>query len=145
MVAIEAARDGLPLALQLLIYPVTDAERETASAASFQTGFYLTTAFMDLAHDSYIADSDPRDPRISPAYADLPAGLAPAYVVTAGFDPLRDEGEAYAALLEKAGAQVELRRFGDQIHGFFNMVGAGRSARAANAEIASALRRGLTT
>lgn len=143
VVAIEAAREGLPLALQLLVYPVTDAARETASAASFQTGFYLTTAFMDLAHTSYVADGDPRDPRISPAYADLPAGLAPAYVVTAGFDPLRDEGEAYAALLEKAGAEVELRRFGDQIHGFFNMVGAGRSARAANAEIAAALRRHL--
>lgn len=144
VVAIEAARAGWPLALQLLIYPVTDAERETASAASFQTGFYLTTAFMDLAHASYVADSDPRDPRISPAYAELPAGLAPAYVVTAGFDPLRDEGEAYAALLEKAGVEVELRRFGDQIHGFFNMVGAGRSARAANAEVAAGLRRHLS-
>ncbi|MBA2954581.1 alpha/beta hydrolase [Nocardioides sp. CGMCC 1.13656] len=143
VVAIEAAREGLPLALQLLVYPVTDAARETASSTSFQTGFYLTSAFMDLAHDSYVAGGDPRDPRISPAYADLPATLAPAYVVTAGFDPLRDEGEEYAALLEKAGAAVELRRFGDQIHGFFNMVGVGRSARAANAEIAAALRRHL--
>jgi acetyl esterase/lipase len=143
VVAIEAARAGLPLAFQLLVYPVTDARRETASAAAFGSGFYLTADFMDLAHDSYIADSDPRDPRVSPAYAELPAGLAPAYVATAGFDPLRDEGEAYAERLERAGVPVELRRFGDQIHGFFNMVGAGRSARAANAEIAAALRSGL--
>jgi acetyl esterase len=144
VVAIEAARAGLPLALQLLVYPVTDAARENASAAAFRSGFYLTAAFMDLAETSYIVDSDPRDPRISPVYADLPAGLAPAYVATAGFDPLRDEGEAYARRLAEAGAQVEVRRFGDQIHGFFNLVGAGRTARAANAEVAAAVRRHLT-
>ena len=142
-VAIEAARAGLPLAFQLLIYPVTDAERDTASARLFDHGFYLTGAFMDLARESYVGVHDGRDPRISPLYADLPAGLAPAYVATAGFDPLRDEGEAYAARLREADGAVELRRFGDQIHGFFNVVGVGRSARAANAEIAAALRAGL--
>ena len=109
----------------------------------FGQGFYLTTAFMDLAATSYIGASDPRDPRISPAYADLPAGLAPAYVATAGFDPLRDEGEAYARRLADAGVQVELRRFPDQIHGFFNIVGVGRRSRAAVDEIAAALRTGL--
>jgi len=141
VVAIEAARTGLPLAFQLLVYPVTDAVRETASAAAFADGFYLTGAFMDLANASYVGAQDLRDPRISPLYADLPAGLAPAYVATAGFDPLRDEGEAYARRLEAAGVPVELRRFDDQIHGFFNVVGMGRSARVANAEIAAALRR----
>jgi acetyl esterase len=143
VVAIEAARAGLPLAFQLLIYPATDAVRDTESAAMFAEGFYLTKAFMDLANASYIGATDPRDPRVSPAYADLPAGLAPAYVATAGFDPLRDEGEAYARKLADAGVEVELRRFPDQIHGFFNVVGVGRTSRAAIAEIAVKLKAAL--
>ncbi len=142
-VAIEAARAGLPLAFQLLVYPATDALRETPSAEMFADGFYLTQAFMDLANARYLPEADLRDPRVSPRYADLPAGLAPAFVATAGFDPLRDEGEAYARKLEAAGVAVELHRFPGQIHGFFNVVGAGRSARAANALIASRLRAAL--
>jgi len=98
---------------------------------------------MDLANQHYLAGADPRDPRISPRYADLPPGLAPAYVATAGFDPLRDEGEAYARQLRAAGVDVELRRFAGQIHGFFNIVGVGRTSRAANAEIADKLRAAL--
>ena len=143
VVAIEAARTGLPLAHQLLVYPVTDALRDTASARLFGAGFYLTSEFMGLAERAYVVDHDPRDPRISPAYADLPDGLAPAYVVTAGFDPLRDEGEAYARQLADAGVPVELRRFPGLIHGFFNIVGGGRSSRAANAEIAAKLKAAL--
>lgn len=139
-VAIEAARDGLPLAFQLLVYPVTDARHETLSFRLFGAGFYLTSDFIELVGGHYLGDTDRTDPRVSPAYADLPAGLAPALVVTAGFDPLRDEGEAYARKLEAAGASVELRRFPDQIHGFLNIVGVGRSSRAANAEIAERLR-----
>ena len=137
-VAIEAARGGLPLAFQLLMYPCTDAVRETESAGLFGTGFFLTAEFMQLATDSYLGPGDLRDPRISPAYLDLPAGLAPAYVATAGFDPLRDEGEAYARQLEKAGCQAELQRFSDQIHGFVNVLTA-RTSRAATATIAAKL------
>jgi acetyl esterase len=143
VVAIEAARAGLPLAFQLLVYPATDAVRETASAAMFCDGFYLTSRFMELANECYVGAGDLRDPLVSPLYADLPAGLAPAYVATAGFDPLRDEGEAYARKLADAGVPVELRRFPDQIHGFFNIVGVGRSSRAANAEIAVKLKAAL--
>jgi acetyl esterase len=80
---------------------------------------------------------------VSPLLADLPDGLAPAYVVTAGFDPLRDEGEAYARKVADAGVKVELRRFPDQIHGFLNVVGVGRTARAACAEVAARLAVGL--
>jgi acetyl esterase len=138
-VALEAARAGLPLALQLLVYPATDAARQTPSAAMFGEGFYLTTAFMDLANRLYAAGHDLRDPRFSPLYAEIPEGVAPAYVATAGFDPLRDEGEAYARKLADAGVKVEMRRFPDQIHGFLNVVGAGRSARAAVDEIAAKL------
>lgn len=142
-VAIEAAREGLPLRFQLLVYPATDAVRETASADLFATDYFLTRAYMDLAAVSYHADADPQDPRLSPVYAELPAGLAPAYVVTAGFDPLRDEGEAYSRRLAEAGVPVELKRFPGQIHGFFNIVGVGRTSRAANALIAARLRGAL--
>ena len=145
VVAIEAARRGLPLAFQLLVYPMTDARHGTASYDMFREGFYLTTRFMEMANEAYLSDGqDQHDPRISPLHAELPAGMAPAYVVTAGFDPLRDEGEAYARKLEAAGAAVELRRFPGLIHGFFNIVGVGRSAPSANAEIAAALRAGLS-
>lgn len=143
-VAIEAARAGLPLALQLLVYPATDCTHPTRSYELFREGFYLTERFMTLANESYIpAGHDLADPRLSPIHAEVPAGLAPAYVVTAGFDPLRDEGEAYARKLSDAGVEVELKRFEDQIHSFFNIVGVGRSSRAAVAEIADRLRTGL--
>ncbi|WP_341805291.1 alpha/beta hydrolase [Nocardioides ochotonae] len=143
-VAIVAAREGLPLAFQLLVYPMADAEGRLASRRTFGSGFFLSTEFMDLATAGYLPDPATRaDPRISLLHADLPAGLAPAYVATAGFDPLRDEGEAYAARLAAAGVPVETRRFPDQIHGFFNVVGAGRTARAAHREIAGVLREAL--
>jgi acetyl esterase len=143
--ALTAARENLPLAYQLLVYPVTDATHDSRSAGLFAEGFYLTQAFMDLANASYLAsETDLRDPRISPIHADLPAGLAPAYVATAGFDPLRDEGEAYARKLADAGVPVELRRFPDQIHGFLNAIGAGRTSRAAVGEIAAKLRAALS-
>lgn len=144
VIAIDAARTGLPLAFQLLVYPATDASQRTASRELFGSGYYLSDEFMDQALDRYVPDPDLRlDPRVSPLLGDVPAGLAPAYVATAGFDPLRDEGEAYARKLADAGAEVELRRFPDQIHGFLNVVGAGRSARAASAEVAARLAVGL--
>ena len=138
--AMTAARQGLPLAFQLLIYPGTDHTASSESRETFAEGFYLTRGFMELATTSYLPKGTPLDdPLASPLYADVPAGLAPAYVVTAGFDPLRDEGEAYARKLSAAGVEVELKRYPDQIHGFFNIVGVGRTARAANAEIAAKL------
>jgi len=142
--AMEAARVGLPLALQLLVYPGTDATTTTASRRLFASGFYLSTEFMDQAVDRYVPDPAQRaDSRVSPLLGDVPAGLAPAYVATAGFDPLRDEGEAYARKLADAGVEVELRRFPDQIHGFLSVVGVGRSARAASSEVANRLGAGL--
>ena len=147
--ALAAAREGLPLALQLLVYPGTDALRDTESLRLFGEGFYLTQGFIDLAADAYyphLSQDERRDPRLSPAYADLDAvadRLAPVFLCTAGFDPLRDEGEAYARRLEEAGVAVEVRRFEDQIHGFLNMTGAGRTPRAAVIEIAHRLEAGL--
>ncbi|WP_300681276.1 alpha/beta hydrolase [Nocardioides sp.] len=135
---------GGQCAFQLLIYPVTETdENPTASRSMFGEGFFLTTRFIDLAVATYVpAGIDPRDPRLAPLYAEVPADIAPAFVATAGFDPLRDEGEAYATKLEKAGGRVVQRRYPDQIHGFLNVLLA-RSSRAATADMAAELRRGL--
>ena len=104
----------------------------------------LTETFIDQCRDWYLPDpADRADPRCSVLRAEIPAGVAPAYVATAGFDPLRDEGEAYADLLEKARRRVTRKRFPALIHGFFNLVGVGRSGPAANREIAAELRAGL--
>jgi acetyl esterase len=136
--AIVAAREGLPLARQLLIYPGTDLRGGTESRDLFGEGLFLTRRYMDLVKVAYAPDPATwAMPEASPLLADVPAGLAPAYVVTAGFDPLRDEGEAYARKLADAGVEVELRRFSDQIHGFLNVVGVPGTARAATAEIAA--------
>ena len=137
---VALARPG-KVAFQLLIYPVTErVGGETASRELFSKGFYLTSEFIGVANENYLpAGADRADPRLAPLYAEVPDGVAPAFVVTAGFDPLRDEGEAYAEKLRDAGVKVELRRFPDQIHGFLNVVGAGRSARAAVEEIAAKL------
>ena len=143
-VAIVAATEGLPLAFQLLVYPASDMRGGSESRARFAEGFFLTRQFMDAAEQSYLPRrEDVTHPCASPVLADLPAGLAPAYVVTAGFDPLRDEGEAYARKLADAGVALELRRFPHLIHGFFNMVGPGRAGRAASEEIAVRLRAAL--
>jgi len=143
-VAIAAAREELPLAFQLLVYPGTDMGGGTESRELFNRGLVLEQDFMDLAMAAYLPNpEDVVDPRASPALADLPPGLCPAYVATAGFDPLRDEGEAYARRLADAGVDVELRRFPDQLHGFVQMVGVGRTCRAATLEVAAALRAAL--
>jgi acetyl esterase len=143
--AIAAAREGLPLAMQLLVYPATDMRGGTPSRDMFSEGFYLTRRFMDQGQAQYLRDPDDvNDPRASPVLAELPTGLAPAYVVTAGFDPLRDEAEAYARKLADAGALLELRRLPQLIHGFLNLVGAGRSGPAAVAEIAARVRSALS-
>jgi len=143
-VALMAAREGMPLAFQLLVYPGTDASTRTESKRLFGRDLYLTEEFMDQVMGWYVPERAERaDPRVSPLLDEVPAGLAPAYIATAGFDPLRDEGEAYARKLADAGAKVELRRFADQIHGFLSVVGVGRTARAASAEVAAALARGV--
>ncbi|GAB2854417.1 alpha/beta hydrolase [Nocardioides pacificus] len=143
-VAITAAIEGLPLAFQLLIYPATDARGGSESRRTFREGFFLSQAFMDLATSHYLPDATTHtDWRASPLLAEIPDGLAPAYVATAGFDPLRDEGEAYARKLAEAGVTVELQRYPDQIHGFLNVVGAGHTSRAAVEQIAAKLHAAL--
>jgi acetyl esterase len=146
VVAIAAAREGLPLTFQLLVYPATDFSRRTRSRDLFGQGFFLTDEFMDQCTDWYVPNlSERTDPLASPLLeTELPAGIAPAHVVTAGFDPLRDEGEAYADLLAEHGVEVTRTRYASMIHGFFNIVGVGREARECNREIATALRDALS-
>ncbi len=145
LVAQHAANaDGAKPVFQLLIYPATDFVETSESRATYVDGFYLTKAFMDLAEANYLlGDVDRADNRLSPLRQDV-AGLAPAYVVTAGFDPLLDEGKAYADKLAAAGVPVEYVCEGGLIHGFANMVGLGSSAPDAMRRAAAALQRGLS-
>ncbi len=138
---LTAAEDGPAPAFQALLYPVTDYSVKRRSYELFGEGFFLTREEMDWFRDNYFADSDQRsDPRASPLLAADLANVAPAHIVTAGFDPLRDEGEAYAQRLLEHGVPTTLRRERDLVHGFVNAVGLGGRARDATAR----LRRGPT-
>jgi acetyl esterase len=138
-----AARDGVTTpVLQLLIYPAVDFTTRRRSRDLFGKGFLLTDPEMNWFEDHYLgpARTQASDSRASPLLAEDLSGLAPALVVTAAFDPLRDEGEAYAQALQDAGTPVALRRFPGFIHGFVNAAGVSRTARDALVEIAGATR-----
>ncbi len=138
-----AARDGGPApAIQLLIYPVTDVTTRRRSRELFAEGFLLSDPEMNWFEDNYLGAerTQASDPRASPLLAEDLSGLAPAFVVTAAFDPLRDEGEAYVKALQAAGTRATLRRFPGFIHGFINAAGVSRTARDALVEIAGATR-----
>ena len=144
-VAQRAVRDGGPApAFQLLLYPVTQFGQPTKSRELYVDVFYLTRAGMGFADESYlVGDEDLSDPRLSPLMGD-PTGVAPAHVVTAGFDPLLDEGKAYADRMREAGVPVEYHCEEGLVHTFANMTGLGRSAPAAVNRIAATLQRGLS-
>src|SRR4051794_7467139 len=143
--AVWAAEKGLPLAFQLLIYPGADFVERTESRRLFGEGYVLTEVFMLGAEEAYFEpDADKSHPDASGLRrVDFPANLAPAHVVTAGYDPLRDEGEALARLLTDNGVEVDAKRSPSMIHGFVHFVSAGHEAPAYNAEIADRLRRAL--
>ncbi len=114
--------DGPAIAAQLLVYPATDVLGDYASRIDNGEGYFLDLPTMAWFMEHYAADAAHHDdPRLSPMRASSLAGLPPAVVVTAEFDPLRDEGEAYAAALSSADVRVEVRRFDGMIHGFFDM------------------------
>jgi acetyl esterase len=142
----QAVRRGGPApAFQLLIYPATDFARRYRSQDLFAEDLFLTDVHMKWFEGHYVPEgTDLTDPRLSPLHADDLSGLPPALIVTAGFDPLRDEGEAYARKLADAGVDVALRRHDDLIHGFINFTGVGTRFREALAEMAGALRQGLS-
>ncbi len=140
------ARDagGPQPAMQLLIYPATDAADIYPSRQLFAEGFLLTKADMDWFERLYLPEpGSAADPRVSVLRTEDLSGLPPAYVVTAGFDPLRDEGEAYAERMREAGVPVALRCHPKLVHSFANLTAVSRTARAAMLEVAGALRMGL--
>jgi acetyl esterase len=117
------ARDhgGPQLRLQLLAYPVTDAVGRADSYRRYEDGYGLNAAVMEWFFDHYTPDKATRgDWRVSPLRAASLAGLAPALVITAGHDPLRDEGRAYAFRLQQEGTRADLVEFGGMLHGFLS-------------------------
>jgi acetyl esterase len=132
--------------LQWLIYPRTDFTAKTRSLSLFAEGFLLTKADMDWFEAEYLGGSgiEPTDPRVSPLLADTLSGLPPALIVTAGFDPLRDEGDRYAAALREAGTPVDLRSMRSLTHGFANLFPLGGGSALATTELISALRAHLS-
>jgi acetyl esterase len=123
VVALMARDAGAPaIKLQVLIYPVTDVMRETRSYEDFGEGYMLTRDSMHWFIAHYLTSKDDaRDWRVSPLRAPSLAGLPPALIVTAGNDPLRDEGEMYAGRLRDAGGSVDYVCYGGMIHGFAGM------------------------
>ncbi len=121
VVALRARDRGLPLALQVLVYPVTDSDLDSAGYARLGTGLNLTRAKMEWYWARYLAGADGTQPEASPLRARDLAGLAPALVQVAELDPLADEGEAYARRLREDGVPVTLTRYEGQIHGFVRL------------------------
>jgi acetyl esterase len=145
--AILARDEGFPsLALQLLIYPATAPEPETASHRAFAEGYLLTRNLVTWFYKQYLRSSkDQLDFRFGPLVAEDLSRVAPAFVLVAGHDPLRDEGVQYAARLIEAGNRVTLVNFEGMIHGFFIMLGALDEAGRAVEQSAAALREAFGT
>ena len=138
-------RNGPELALQLLIYPATRMGAETQSYKDFDDGYFLTAKAMNWFFDHYLKQAQDWDNLLaSPLLNDDLAGLAPAYVMTAGFDPLRDEGRAYSDKLKAAGVPVEYVCYEGQIHGFASMAGALDEARSFLDEAVQVLRKAFS-
>jgi len=137
-------RGGPELRFALLIYPVTNCDFTTASYRDNAEGYFLTTDMMKWFWRQYLPDpSDGEKPHASPLRAADLGGHPPAHVVTAGYDPLRDEGEAFAARLRDAGVPVSARRYEGVFHGFFGMTAFLDAAQEAMGEACDALRRAL--
>ena len=140
------ARDhgGPALRLQLLVYPVTDAVARAESYRRYEDGYGLNAVTMEWFFDHYTPDKGTRgDWRVSPLRAKSLAGLPPALVVTAGYDPLRDEGRAYAFRLQQEGTLADLVEFGGMLHGFLSSPMLLHGARRGTSLCAAALREAL--
>ncbi|MCF2524564.1 alpha/beta hydrolase [Bradyrhizobium sp. G127] len=121
VVAIHAREAGLKLTGQVLIYPATDFAMTHPSHSEPETSALLTHTVIRWFRDHYLGTSDGEHWKASPARAEKLSGLPPAFVLTAGADPLRDEGDEYAARLGEAGVPVTHRTYPGQFHGFITM------------------------
>jgi acetyl esterase len=141
VVALRARDRGLALGLQILIYPVTDHDLESAGYVEHGVGLNLTRAKMEWYWRQYLGAADGAHPEASPIRAADLRGVAPALVQTAEYDPLCSEGEDYGRALEQAGVPVTLTRYDSQIHGFVRLAALCREPSvAAFEQIAAALR-----
>lgn len=137
-------RGGPPIAFQALIYPITDCDFERPSYQQNAEGYFLTKSQMQWFWNHYVSSPDQMcEPYASPLRAESLQGLPAAYILTAEFDPLRDEGEAYAVALRSAGVPVEITRYDGMIHAFLKRVDQFKSALVAIREIGDALKRHL--
>jgi acetyl esterase len=141
-VALRARDEGGPrLVLQHLVYPVLDSGMGTGSYLDNDEGYSLTAEAMRWYWDVYVPNADDRkNPYASPTHAADLSGLPPAYIQTAEYDPLRDEGEAYAASLEAAGIPIVVKRYDGLIHGFMSNHNEFDAAKLALIESATQLR-----
>ena len=134
--------EGIDVALQVLIYPVIDADLENGSYTDFAEGLYLTKESMAYFWDQYVPAHENRvDPRAAPAKATCRNGLAPAFILTGEFDPLRDEGEAYGEQLRRAGIVADIKRYPGMIHGFLALRTLAEPAAEANRDVYEAIKR----
>ncbi|MGH3759442.1 alpha/beta hydrolase [Actinophytocola sp.] len=143
----QLSRDGggPPLAAQLLVYPNTCYHADTESLRDNDDRWMFNRHSVDWYWRNYLSTPEHgRDPRVSPLLAEDLSGLPPALVITAEYDPLRDEGERYADRLRESGVPVELTRYDGMAHGFFTMSGVLEPARQAVAQAAEYLRKNLT-
>ena len=135
-------RGGPALSFQALVYPITDCDFDTPSYRENAEGYLLTREGMRWYWDQYVPNiGDRTNPYVAPLRAANLTGLPPALVITAGYDPLRDEGEAYAAKLAQAGVPVAHTRYPGMVHAFFRFTNTVDAARAAVAEVAAALKK----
>jgi acetyl esterase len=127
--------------LQLLFYPTVDRTVDRASLELFAEGYFLTREDVEWYTEQYVPNrADLADPRVSPLLAPDLRGQSPAIVVTAGFDPLRDEGDTYAEALRAAGNEVHVFHLTDMVHGFINMGALSDYAHSTLVEVAHATR-----
>jgi acetyl esterase len=132
VVAQTLTAEGTPVAAQFLVYPAVDALGDYPSRTENARGYFLEQPTMDWFYGHYAgAWDDAKDPRLSPLRAADLSGLPPAVVVTAEYDPLRDEGEAYGEALRAAGVPAVVRRYDGMVHGFFAMGALSPAAQAA--------------
>ncbi|HEX5371897.1 MAG TPA: alpha/beta hydrolase [Aquabacterium sp.] len=137
--AARLAQEDQPVTAQLLIYPGTDLSQTWTSHTQFGAGYFLDRTERETFYRAYLQDvqAHATDVRVSPMLARVPAGMAPALVVTAGYDMLKDEGQAYAHRLQRAGTPAQNLHFPRLGHAFINLASVHKESRAAVAQVAS--------